>query len=126
MLNQITIMGRLTKDPELRYTSNNTPVASFSIACDRDIGEKATDFFNCVAWRSTGEFISKYFSKGSLISCIGRLQAREYQARDGEKRSTVEIVIDRAYFCGERKKEDASAPRKPQFVEVDDTEELPF
>lgn len=128
MLNQISIMGRLTKDPELRYTSNNTPVAAFTIACDRDVssnGEKQTDFFNCVAWRATGEFVSKYFTRGALISLIGRLQMRSYESRDGERRQTVEIVVDKAYFCGEKKKEDVPA-KKPKFIDVDDDEQLPF
>ena len=136
MLNQITLMGRLTKDPELRFTNNKTPVASFSIAVERDIatnGNKETDFINCVAWRTTGEFISKYFSKGSLIAVVGRLQIRSYTNKNGDKVNVAEVVVDRAYFCGGKneKKEErpntaVNTPLKPQFVEVDEDDELPF
>lgn len=110
MLNHIVIMGRLTRDPELRYTSSNIPVASFSVACDRDFGkgengERQTDFINCTAWRSTGEFVSKYFQKGSMIVVSGRLQIRDYTDRDGNKRTAAEIVADNVYF-GESKRRD--------------------
>lgn len=132
MLNNIALMGRLTKDVELRYTTNNTPVASFSIAVDRDVesnGKKETDFINCVAWRKTGEFIEKYFSKGSLIAVVGRLQIRSYTNKNGEKITVAEVVVDHAYFAGGKKEELPSTavntPLKPQFVEVDD-DELPF
>ena len=87
MLNHISIMGRLTRDPEIRYTPNNIPVASFTLAVDRDFkngsGEKETDFINCVAWRSTAEFVEKYFSKGRMIVVSGRLQIRKYTDKDG-------------------------------------------
>ncbi|MBQ3380157.1 MAG: single-stranded DNA-binding protein, partial [Oscillospiraceae bacterium] len=91
MLNHIVIMGRLTRDPELRYTQSQTPVVSFSVAVDRDFGgrdggEKQTDFIDCVAWRSTAEFVSKYFRKGSMVVVSGRLQIRDWQDRDGNKR----------------------------------------
>lgn len=110
MLNHIVIMGRLTRDPELRYTGSNIPVASFTVAVDRDYGnresgEKQTDFINCVAWRSTGEFVSKYFQKGSMIVVSGRLQIRDYTDRDGNKRTAAEIVADNVYF-GESKRRD--------------------
>lgn len=113
MLNHIVIMGRLTRDPELRYTSSNIPVASFTVAVDRDYGnresgEKQTDFINCAAWRSTGEFVSKYFNKGSMIVVSGRLQLRDYTDRDGNKRTAAEIVADNVYF-GESKRRDDSA-----------------
>ena len=89
MLNHIVLMGRLTRDPELRYTGSNIPVASFSVAVDRDFGrgengEKQTDFINVSAWRQTGEFVSKYFTKGSMIVVSGRLQMRDYTDRDGK------------------------------------------
>ena len=92
MLNHIVLMGRLTRDPELRYTGSNVPVASFSIAVDRDFGrgengEKQTDFINVSAWRQTGEFVSKYFTKGSMIVVSGRLQIRDYTDRDGNRRA---------------------------------------
>lgn len=107
MLNHIVIMGRLTRDPELRYTQSQIPVASFSVAVDRDFGgrdggEKQTDFINCVAWRQTGEFVSKYFTKGSMAVVSGRLQIRDWTDRDGNKRRSAEIVADNVYF-GESK-----------------------
>lgn len=109
MLNHIVIMGRLTRDPELRRTGSGLAVASFSVAVDRDwpnkeTGEKDTDFINCVAWRQTGEFVSKYFTKGSMIVVSGRLQIRPWTDKDGNKRTTAEIVADSVYF-GESKKD---------------------
>lgn len=110
MLNHITIMGRLTRDPELRYTQSQTPVASFTLAVDRDFGgrdggEKQTDFIDCVAWRSTGEFVSKYFQKGSMAIVSGRLQMRDWTDKEGNKRTSAEIVADNVYF-GESKRRD--------------------
>ena len=115
MLNHITIMGRLTRDPELRYTQAQTPVASFTLAVDRDFGsrdsgEKQTDFIDCVAWRQTAEFVSKYFAKGSMAVVSGRLQIRDWTDRDGGKRRTAEVVVDNMYF-GESKRRDGEAPR---------------
>lgn len=106
MLNHIVVMGRLTKDVELRRTGNGTAVASFTIACDRDFGkeDKETDFIECVAWRQTGEFVSKYFQKGSMAIVSGRLQMRSWTDKDGNKRKTAEVVADNVYF-GESKKE---------------------
>lgn len=128
MLNHITIMGRLVKDPELRYTQSNIPVASFRIACDRDFGEKQTDFLDCTAWRATANFVSKYFHKGDLITIEGRLQVRDYEDRDGNKRRAFEIVTDRAYFCGGKKKDNAETDTvaKTEFEDMDDDGELPF
>ena len=99
MLNHIVLMGRLTRDPELRYTGSNIPVASFSVAVDRDFGrgengEKQTDFINVSAWRQTGEFVSKYFTKGSMIVVSGRLQMRDYTDRDGNRRTAAEVVAE--------------------------------
>ena len=112
MLNHITIMGRLTRDPELRYTQSQTPVASFSLAVDRDYGsrdggEKQTDFIDCVAWRSTAEFVSKYSQKGSMAVVSGRLQIRDWTDRDGGKRRSAEVVVDNIYF-GESRRRDSS------------------
>ena len=102
MLNKIVIMGRLTRDPELRRTQNGTPVTSFSIACDRDFksqnGEKETDFIDVVAWRGTAEFVSRYFGKGRMAVVEGRLQIRDWTDRDGGKRRSAEIVADNVYF----------------------------
>lgn len=112
MLNHITLMGRLTRDPELRYTSTGTPVASFSLAVDRDFapkdgGEKQTDFIDCVAWRQTGEFVSKYFQKGSMAVVSGRLQIRDWQDREGNKRRSSEVVVDNVYFGESKRRENA-------------------
>lgn len=106
MLNKIFVMGRLTHDPELRRTGSGTPVCSFSIACDRDFksqsGEKETDFFDVVAWRTTGEFVSKYFTKGRMVVVEGRLQFREWQDKEGNKRRSAEINADNVYFGDSR------------------------
>ena len=108
MLNHITIMGRLTRDPELRRTGSGTAVANFTVAVDRDFssqsGEKETDFIDCVAWRQTGEFVSKYFQKGTMAVVSGRLQIRGWTDKDGNKRKTAEVVADNVYF-GSSKKE---------------------
>ena len=103
MLNHITIMGRLTRDPELRRTGSGIAVASFTVAVDRDFGgrdggERETDFIDCVAWRQTGEFVSKYFTKGRMIVVSGRLQIRSWTDKDGNKRRTAEVVADNCYF----------------------------
>ena len=112
MLNHIVLMGRLTRDPELRYTQSQTPVASFTLAVDRDFGnrdggEKQTDFIDCVAWRSTAEFVSKYFQKGSMAVVSGRLQIRDWTDREGGKRRSAEVVVDNIYF-GESRRRDSS------------------
>ncbi len=108
MLNKIILMGRLTRDPELRRTNSGTPVASFTIAVDRDFksqgGEKETDFIDIVVWRSTAEFVSKYFTKGRTAVVEGRLQIRDWNAQDGTKRRTAEVVADNVYF-GDTKRE---------------------
>ena len=111
MLNHIVIMGRLVRDPELRRTGSGTAVASFTVAVDRDFGgrdggEKETDFIDCVAWRQTGEFVSKYFKKGSMIAVKGRLQIRNWNDKDGNKRKSAEVVAENCYFA-EPKRESA-------------------
>ena len=149
MLNEIVILGRLTRDPELRYTSSNVPVASFTVAVDRDYasnGEKQTDFIDCVAWRSTGEFVSKYFAKGSMIAVTGRLESRRWQDRDGNKRTSWEINADSCYFGGSKSDGESrqqtgsysapppaqpsgSYPMQGKFTDIDpddDDGELPF
>ena len=108
MLNHIVVMGRLTRDPELRRTGSGIAVASFRLAVDRDFapkdgGERETDFIDCVAWRQTGEFVSKYFTKGSMIVVSGRLQIRNWNDKDGNKRRSAEVVADNVYF-GESKR----------------------
>jgi len=131
MLNHIVIMGRLTRDPELRYTQSQTPVASFSVAVDRDrsnkqTGERETDFIDCVAWRSTAEFVSKYFRKGSMAVVAGRLQMRDWTDRDGNKRRSAEIVADSVYF-GESKGEKPAERKQQTFEELEGGDgDLPF
>ena len=108
MLNHIVIMGRLTRDPELRRTGSGLAVASFTVAVDRDFGknengEKETDFIDCVAWRNTAEFVSKYASKGRMVAVSGRLQIRSWTDKDGNKRRTAEVVADNVYFGDSRR-----------------------
>ena len=112
MLNHITIMGRLVRDPELRRTGSGIAVASFTVAVDRDFGgrdggERETDFIDCVAWRQTGEFVSKYFTKGRMIVVSGRLQIRSWNDKDGNKRRTAEVVAENCYF-GDSKRDGES------------------
>ena len=114
MLNHITIMGRLTRDPELRRTGSGVAVASFTVAVDRDFGgrdggEKETDFIDCVAWRQTGEFVSKYFTKGRMIVVSGRLQIRSWTDKDGNKRRTAEVVADNCYFGDSKRDSDGGS-----------------
>ena len=116
MLNHIVVMGRLTRDPELRKTAAGVSVTSFTVAVDRDFsqdGQKETDFLDVVAWRSTAEFAAKYFTKGRMAVVSGRLQIRNWEDKDGNKRRTAEILAENIYF-GDSKKEDdggsASAP----------------
>ena len=108
MLNHITIMGRLTRDPELRRTGSGVAVASFTVAVDRDFGnrengERETDFIDCVAWRQTGEFVSKYFTKGRMAVVSGRLQIRNWTDKEGNKRRSAEVVADNVYFGDSRR-----------------------
>lgn len=146
MLNHIVLMGRLTRDPELRRTGSGVAVASFAIAVDRDYspkeGEKKTDFIEVVAWRQTGEFVSKYFSKGRMAVVDGRLQVRKWKNKDGENRYSAEVVADNVYF-GDSKREESSggnyggynAPAIPELPTApaqdfemldDDDSQLPF
>ena len=141
MLNHITIMGRLTRDPEMRTTQSGVAVASFTLAVDRDFGgrdggEKQTDFIDCTAWRHTAEFVSKYFSKGRMAVVSGRLQIDNYTDNDGNKRKSAKVVADNIYF-GDSKKDGATGGQSDEaasftsapsgFVTVDvDSGELPF
>ena len=145
MLNRVTVMGRLVKDPELRKTSSGIACCSFRIACDRNVkskdAEKKTDFIPCVAWRHNAEFVAQYFRQGKTIVVDGSIQQREYTTKDGEKRQILEIVADDVFFGDSRKNEDtgyssnggysgsytASSDAGPGFSEVDDDNgELPF
>ena len=143
MLNHVTIMGRLTRDPELRRTGSGVAVTNFTLAVDRDFadkqsGEKETDFIDCVAWRQTGEFVSKYFTKGRMAVASGRLQIRSWTDDKGNKRRTAEVVADNVYF-GDSKNSNTSnsfenpinytAPTMPasDFAMLDDDDAmLPF
>ena len=133
MLNHITIMGRITKEIELRRTNDGTPVASFTLAVDRDFkgknGEKETDFIDCVAWRQTGEFVEKYFGKGRMAVVSGRLQIRTWKDKDGNNRRTAEVVADNVYFGDSKKDGEATATTAPAnnfAMLTDDDAELPF
>ena len=130
MLNTITIMGRLTRDPELRRTQSGVAVASFTLACERDFAtqgaDKETDFIDVCAWRYTAEFVEKYFSKGQMAIVTGRLQIRNWQDKEGNKRRSAEILADHVYF-GEAKR-DKTTQGEPQydprggFSEIEDTD----
>ena len=116
MLNHITIMGRLTRDPEVRMTQSQTQVASFTLAVDRDFGgrdgsERQADFIDCVAWRQTAEFVGKYFTKGRMAVVSGRLQSRKWETREGEKRTSWEVVADNVYFGDSRRDGDSNESR---------------
>ena len=140
MLNHITIMGRFTKDPELRRTPTGTAVTSFTLAVDRDFadkqsGKKETDFIECVAWRQTGEFVDKYFSKGRMAVVSGRLQIRTWTDKDGNKRKTAEVNVENVYFGDSKTESNATAPAHeydnvptmPDFSLLDGHDEgLPF
>lgn len=131
MLNHIDIMGRLTKDPELRYTHTNKPVVSFTVACDRDIstdGKRECDFVGAVAWNKLAEFIDRNFHKGDPILVSGRLTMRNWQDKDGNRRTTAEINVRDVYFCGGTKRSEESTGQRYEegFEEIDDGGELPF
>ena len=126
-LNTISISGRLTKDVELRYTTTNKPVATFTLAVDRDGKDAGTDFINCVAWSHTAEFVSKWFTKGSPAIVIGRLQTRSYEDKNGNKRTATEVVANSVYFAGDKKNENTEYAAPAQFEEVNDEDgDLPF
>ena len=141
MLNKIIIMGRLTRDPELRRTGSGTAVTSFSLACDRDFksqsGDKETDFIEVVAWKNTAEFVSKYFSKGRMAVVEGRLQIRDWTDKDGGKRRSAEVVADNVYFADSKRSESndnqkenfnaLSGRMSDDFVPISEEDgELPF
>ena len=134
MLNKIILMGRLTRDPELRKTGNGTAVTSFTLAVDRDYkpqdGERETDFIDIVAWRGTGEFVSKYFTKGRMAVVEGRLQVRDWTDKDGAKRRSTEVIADSVYFGDSKKVSESDTTAEPsgEIRELPDEEkgELPF
>lgn len=127
MLNMITIQGRLTRDPELKTVKDGISVASFTLAVDRDRGETA-DFIDCTAWRSTADFVGKYFQKGSQMIVSGALQSEKYTDKDGKNRTSWKVVADRVYFCGSKTATaNASAKAGTNFEPIEDNgEDLPF
>lgn len=152
MINKVIQMGRITHTPELKQTTTEIPVLRFSIAVDRAAadsnGERQTDFFDCVAWRKTAEFISRYFGKGDMIAIVGELQSRKYTARDNTQRIAIEIIVGEASFCGSKRDkmfdpyESTAVTQKPQgepqnapqyaqspdgeFETISDDDDLPF
>lgn len=122
-LNHIAIMGRLTRDPDLRYTQSQKPVATFTLAVDRDFVENQTDFITCVAWNNTAEFVSKYFSKGKQAIVAGRLQMRDWQDKDGNKRTSAEVIAANVYF-GDSKKSEQSHDTAPNR-DINELKEYP-
>mgnify|MGYP000971246118 FL=1 len=132
MLNKVILMGRITAEPELRYTTSNTPVCSFTLAVERDYkdseGNRQADFINCQAWRNTAEFVCKYFTKGQPIVVVGKIQTRTWEDQEGKKHYATEVVVDNVYFAGSSKKNEQSTEQSdiPEgFIPVDDSE-LPF
>lgn len=123
MLNTVIIMGRLTADPELRKTQNGTAVSSFTVAVERRFQREQTDFINVVAWKQTAEFVEKYFHKGDMIALRGSIQQRNYEDKNGNKRTAVEVVADEVSFCGS--KGENTQKNGAQFTERDDFEEIP-
>lgn len=131
MLNHVVIMGRLTRDPELRYTNNEKPVASFTVAVERDYnpqgGSRETDFIDCTAWNSTAVFVDGHFQKGSMICVKGRLQSRNWTDREGKKRTSWELVADSVYFCEVKREQRAVDAGPNAFAGLTDVDgDLPF
>ena len=131
MLNNVIIMGRLTRDPELRRPQGGTAVSSFTMAVDRDFksqsGEKETDFIDVVAWRNTGEFAAKYLAKGRMAAVEGRIQVRDWQDKDGNRRKSVEVVADNVYFADSKRDSKPQESRDDQaFDEIEDDGDWPF
>jgi single-strand DNA-binding protein len=114
MLNNVILMGRLTKDIELRQTQSETPVCSFTVAVDSGYGDdKKTDFINCVAWKGTAEFLAKYFSKGQMVALVGRISTRTWDGEDGKKIYVTEVVAREVSFCGSKVESQNAAPNNP-------------
>lgn len=123
-MNQINLIGRTTKTPELRKTQSGTSVTSFTLAVDRRDKEKNTDFISCVAWSKTAEIINDFVGKGQLIGVTGRLQIRSYTDKEGNKRTAAEVIVDTFDFC-ERKQSDTQTPTS-DFAELEEDSDLPF
>ncbi len=128
MFNQITLCGRLVKPPELRFTANTgTAVCSFTLAVDRGDKDKTTDFFDCIAWQKTGELVAQYLDKGSKCLVVGKMTFRKWENKDGQKRSTPEVIVDRVVFL-DSKKDGQAEQAKAVFgaKEIDENSEVPF
>ena len=143
-MNKVILMGRLTKDIEMRQTPNGVSLARFSIAVTRRFknsnGEYDADFINCVAWRQTGEFIARYFQKGSMIAVVGNIQSRSWDGNDGKKQYATEVIVDEAYFTGSKSEnstgsntdlsdsglDDLNSQYGEDFATIGDEEDLPF
>lgn len=127
MLNEVILMGRLTRDPDVRMTQNGTTAANFALACERDYApqghDRETDFFDIVAFRNTADFVGQYFAKGQLVAVKGRLQQRDWTDKQGNKRRTTEILADRCYFAEKRQDRDAS---DAGFQQMSDSTPVPF
>lgn len=127
MLNEVILMGRLTRDPDVRMTQNGTTAANFALACERDYApqgqDRETDFFDIVAFRNTADFVGQYFAKGQLVAVKGRLQQRDWTDKQGNKRRTTEILADRCYFAKKRQDRDAS---DAGFQQMSDSTPVPF
>lgn len=137
MINKVILMGRLTKDPELRYTNNKTPVCSFTIAVNNGYGEKQqTDFINCVAWNKTAEFVTKYFTKGKMIIVIGRITTRSWETQDGKRAYATEVVANEVNFGESKTSPQLNTPQTAaqppmqddddDFTPLDEDDDLPF
>lgn len=127
MLNKCVIMGRFTADPIMRYTQSQTPVASFSLACQRDFGkdgEKEVDFINCAAWRNTADFVTKYFRKGSTAVVEGRLQIRSYTDKNDRRREVAEIIVDNIYFADSKSTGSPGSPNDHEILQPSTFEEF--
>ena len=127
MLNEVILMGRLTRDPDVRMTQNGTTAANFALACERDYApqgqDRETDFFDIVAFRNTADFVGQYFAKGQLVAIKGRLQQRDWTDKQGNTRRTTEILADRCYFAEKRQDKDAS---DAGFQQMSDSTPVPF
>lgn len=128
-LNNCTILGRLTRDPELKKTGSDVSYARFTVACDRDYQkegqEKKTDFIDCLAWRGTADFIAKWFKKGDMIGVAGRLQIDNYETEAGEKRKAAQIVVEKASFAGSKSTASSADNAQDGFKPVTD-DDIPF
>ena len=126
MLNHSVIMGRFVRDPEIRRTNSGKAVTSFTIACDKPGKDNGASFIDCVAWEKTAEFIDNYFTKGSAIIVEGRLESRQYETKDNQKRTVVEVVVAQAHFCEKKKEEEPTKTNAPAFNLLDNNDPLPF